>query len=133
MGFNRMMWGPVQSLNRELKWIFGSFQPNGASAIVQSTVLGQGFTVARTGVGIYTITVADNYNSVLSKVLGVSFNALTATQIQWGTVDITGSAASTRTALINAYTTTTGAAVEIAANASNIVSFGLGLLNQSFQ
>jgi hypothetical protein len=129
MGSNRLFWGPVQSLNREVKLITGTFFPQGAGAIVNASNLGQGWTVARTGVGIYTITFADVFNSVVSKILGVQFAGLTATQIQWGAIDV----AVAKTAVINAYVTTTGVAGEIVANAANSVSFGMLMLNQSFQ
>lgn len=40
----------------------GSFRPNGASGIVTGSVKGNGFTVARTSIGLYTVTFDRNHS-----------------------------------------------------------------------
>lgn len=42
----------------------GSFRPNGASGIVSNSTKGQGFSVARTSAGLYTVTFDEKWPSV---------------------------------------------------------------------
>lgn len=50
----------VQGLNKEIKIIAGSFDDADAK------VAGLGYTAADTGTGVYTITLDDKYNALLS-------------------------------------------------------------------
>lgn len=52
---------PVRALVRELVPIVGTFTCNGSSAISASTRKGLGWSVARTGVGTYVVTLADKF------------------------------------------------------------------------
>lgn len=61
------------SVNREVVFLFGSVITSTAGAI--ATQSAKGFTVARTGVGRYTITLSTFFGAVL----GVHTNVLTAT------------------------------------------------------
>lgn len=54
---NRTQAGPVKSLDRNVVSLFGKFLGKGAAAIESVDCLG--FTIARTGVGLFTITLDD--------------------------------------------------------------------------
>lgn len=54
----------LKGLNNEEIRISGSFRPNGTSA--PTDVVGKGYSVARSGVGLYTVTLEDKYNELLS-------------------------------------------------------------------
>ena len=55
----------VQSLNKEVKIIAGQFSI-AATGGAATKVSGLGYTVAKTGTGLYTITLEDKYPSLLS-------------------------------------------------------------------
>lgn len=55
----------VQALNPEVKLIAGSFSI-AASGGAATKVSGLGYTVAKTDTGVYTITLADAYSSLVS-------------------------------------------------------------------
>lgn len=76
----------LQSLGREIKIVTGSFAPQNTG--VPATLLGIGWTVARTGTGTYTITLNDVYASLIAGV--ATFQAATAFDrfCQLGTVDL---------------------------------------------
>lgn len=56
---NRTFSGPMRSLDRLVVKLYGRFTGAGAAAI--TGVVGRGFTITRTGVGLFTITLDDNY------------------------------------------------------------------------
>lgn len=68
--------------------IAGRFRPNGSSAITasNSTVIGDGWTVSRTDVGDFTITLTGYWTKLLAFVAQVQLNALSA----GSTVEIAG-------------------------------------------
>jgi len=70
----------MQSLNPHVKIICGSFKPNGTSAVVAADNTGAGWTVARGGVGIFTVTLADKYPGILSATCSVALNAVADTK-----------------------------------------------------
>ena len=51
----------VECLGRKKRMLNGSFKPNGASAIDNTLNQGEGFTVAYTTTGVYTVTFSDKY------------------------------------------------------------------------
>lgn len=58
----------IQSRNPAEVRIVGRFKPNGSSAITNtqgSTIFGRGFSVARTGAGVYAITVRGRFGDPL--------------------------------------------------------------------
>lgn len=55
-------------LGRKVREISGSFVPNGSSAIDNTLNTGQGFTVAYSSTGTYTVTFSDKYGAVRSAV-----------------------------------------------------------------
>ena len=52
---------PQKAPNNDMWDIFGSFKPNGASAISAATRLGLRWSVAHTTTGVYTITFTDSW------------------------------------------------------------------------
>lgn len=64
----------------------GSFRPNGATGIVSGSVKGNGFTVARTSAGLYTVTFDDNHSfpGKVSVLAGVRAADATPTIVQGG-------------------------------------------------
>jgi len=117
---------PLQALGREYKVIAGSFRPNGSSAVSNTTNTGVGFSVARTGVGAFTITLTDKYVSLI----GAEFQLALATpaaahDICIGAVDVS----SAKTIAFVHYSA--GAAADIASDAANRIYFTLTLSNSS--
>ena len=53
----------LETLGRKKRVISGSFKPNGSSAIDNTLNKGEGFTVAYTTTGVYTVTFADKYGA----------------------------------------------------------------------
>ena len=104
--------------------ITGTFFPNGVGVPTGNgtggAAAGPGWTLARTGVGQYTITLADKWLSLESKQLTPQFAALTARLVTFGAIDLV----TARTSVING-TDTAAAAQDIAANANNSISFDL--------
>lgn len=112
----------VQILGKGRKLIAGSFLPNGAGAIAVDP-LWNGFTVARTGVGQYTITLADSYAALVSAKPSLQMNAATDLKLQWGAIDVV----TAKTLVLNALAVATP--TEIASNANNRIFFELTLRN----
>lgn len=79
-GFN-----PVKTFDNEIVMIKGRFYFNGTSS--PATVYGKGFTVARSGVGLYTITFTDRFPELHS----VNFGFANATGTVQAHAVITGS------------------------------------------
>jgi hypothetical protein len=109
----------LQSYTPGLRLLSGSFAVNGSSAPVAAGIKGTGFTVARSGTGVYTITLTAPIVDVVA--LHVSRTEATA-----GTflVSATAYESASRTFTI---TTTTPAAQDtasnVAADTSNRISF----------
>lgn len=114
---------PVQALNPQMKIIAGSFLPNGTSAVASASTTGQGYTVARTSAGLFTVTLTDKFNSLISGQVSLGLNAVAQTVVQFGAIDVS----SAKTVLINAVTS--GSAADIASNANNRIHFLLILSN----
>ena len=60
----------VQALDREVKFIIGQVLLSAAAAV--SSIVGKGFSAAKTGTGLYTITLQDKYPSLLSAQFAVA-------------------------------------------------------------
>lgn len=114
----------LQILGKGRKVISGSFLPNGASAITADP-LWAGFSVARTGVGQYTITLTDSYLAIVSYRADLQLNAVADLKLQWGAIDVVTAKTLVLTALAVATPT------EIASNANNRISFTLILRNST--
>jgi hypothetical protein len=70
---------------RDLVLIAGSWQLNGTSAV--SLVKGSGFSVARSGVGIFDIAWIDSYYEVVSAVTSLEHTTEVASQTTWDAID----------------------------------------------
>ena len=113
----------VQALNPHVKIVCGSFKPNGSSAVDNTANTGTGWTVARGGTGIFTVTLGDKYPGILSATCSLALNAVADSKVQFGAIDV----ASAKTLVINVITT--ASAADIAANANNRIHFTLILRN----
>lgn len=59
MGANRNLGGQLRTLDRKIVKLYGKFTGAGAAAITSVDCLG--FTIVRTGVGLFTITLDDQW------------------------------------------------------------------------
>ena len=82
--------------------------------------------VARTGVGAFTVTLSDKFAGLIAA-LGPDFHisALTPLGAQFTGIDVAGA----KTVSMQVFTPSTGAAVDVAANAANWIAFLLVLAN----
>lgn len=94
--------------------ITGSWAPAGTGAV--TTVRGAGFTVARSDVGVFTITFSEAYPSLAAANATVQLNASADTVAQIGAYT-----AASKTLVVR--TLTAGSDADIAANANNRVNF----------
>jgi hypothetical protein len=115
----------VQVLGKGVKIIAGSFAPNGAGAVSSASNKGKGFSVARTGVGVFTITLEDSYVSLLGANLGLQLSAADDKILQLGDIDVL----SAKTIVIRVWDISGAAVADIAANANNRINFSLYLAN----
>lgn len=109
-------------LEHALVIIAGSFAPAGTGAVTAPK--GKGFTVARTGVGTFTVTLSDKWVSCLYAGAHVQLAASADTVAQVAAIDLTA-----KTVVIR--TLTAGSDADIAADANNRVNFVLFLKNSS--
>mgnify|MGYP001573909474 CR=1 FL=1 len=107
-------------LDPEVKILAGSFAPAGTGA--PTAKKGRRYTVARSDVGKFTITLLDKYVELLSVVASLQLATAAASVVQVGTYDATAG-----TIVLQVLTESTGAlvAADIAANANNRVNFVL--------
>lgn len=104
----------------------GSFRPNGTGAVDNTTNTGHGFTVARTGVGTFTITLSDSWHQLISGKFQVQMNAATDLVVQIvGAVDVLSAKTIPIAVLASAVAT------DIASNANNRIYFELTLKNST--
>lgn len=116
----------IEGRNRMERRISGRFFPQGAGAIVNASNIGRGFSVARTGVGRYVVTLDGGYPQDVHADVQVRHATLVyRPRIIATTTDATG----TITLTIQVYDTANpGVAVELAAAATTSVSFDLAFL-----
>lgn len=80
---------PVRSRTRELVFVAGSFLPNGSSALASSSpTTGNGFTVARSSVGKFIVTLADAYPSNVAPRAELRMAGSHPYKVQVGAVDV---------------------------------------------
>ena len=115
----------VQALNPGIKIIAGRFKPNGSSAIDNTENLGNGFTVAYTTTGTYTITLDDVYPGYISAQCSLQHNGGGDKKVHFGAIDVT----SAKTIVI--YNVTGASVADLAAHADNHIHFVLYLRNTS--
>ena len=104
----------------------GSFRPNGSSAVDNTLNTGNGFTVAYTSTGKYTITLSDKYNSLLAGHLTLAMTAVSGNSLEWGAIDVS----SAKTLVINNVTHTHTIAVT-AGTAGDAVTNNAGTLEST--
>ena len=117
----------LQALGKNIKVICGSFAPNGGSAVSSSSVKGLGFSVARTGAGIFTITLQDSYVDVVAVQASLQLATPDDKMLQWGAIDVV----TAKTLVLNVWDFSGAAVADIAANASNRIHFSLYLRNST--
>jgi len=101
----------------------GSFAPNGAGAVDQSTIKGAWISsVARDNAGELTLTMVDAFARYEYVEAHLQMAAATDSCAQVGAVDLTAKT-------IKLHTLTAGAAADIAANANNRVNVKLKVIN----
>ncbi len=110
----------MQSISRGLIHIPGAFRPNGASAIDNTLNKGDGWSVARTGVGVYAVTLEDVYVDFVSFIAGLAKATLTDEYVKPGTFVV---ASRTFEILAHSGASPTPLAVEIASDADTFVHF----------
>lgn len=122
---------PLQALGREYKIIAGSFLPNG-SGTISSSYTGVGFSVARTDVGLYTVTLEDAYVALVSSWLTKALGTPTGVgRLELGAVDVVTAKTIVIAHFADDGTSGVPAAADIAANAANRVHFGFILANST--
>lgn len=117
-------YAPLRSLNREEVVISGSFAPNGSSAVAATSCSGLGWSVARSGVGVFTVTFSDKFASYISATATLQLAASANSQVQVGTVDLAAKTMVLRTI-------TAGSDADIAANANNRINFVIRFRNSA--
>lgn len=105
-----------------------SFAPNGTSAVDQASIRGRGVaSVARTNVGLFTVTLADVYPTLLSCTatlqLATSDDKVVA---NIGTVDLNA-----RTIVVRVFDISSPGLADVAADANNRINLTLILKNSS--
>lgn len=117
----------LRQLGKARVEISGSFLPQGTGAIAAANWYGNGFTVARTGVGVYTVTFADPYfgydaawADLESPTLGQAVQIIQEPDVRV-----------TKTLVVAAFATSSGAATELGPNANTRVHFGIRIKNTS--
>jgi hypothetical protein len=136
--FGRQLFDDARSLKPGIVWGSGDWQCNGASApsattfrgslgqTVQSSAgAGAAFTVTRSGVGVYVVTMAAQFTFVQPPIIE-SANCYDGTTSFWTNVELPagGWSNATRSFTIHAWNNA-GAAVDPANDARNRVSFYL--------
>lgn len=121
--FNRF-----QALSKELKLIDGSFCPNGTSAVNNDLNRGIGFSVVRSDVGLFTITLEDYYVSCHSANATLQLAAADDKFCQIGNVLVSNT---TKTVEVRILDASGAAAADVDYDAQNRVNFALVLKNSS--
>ncbi len=117
---------PVRALVRELVPIVGSFAPNGSSAVAATSNKGNGWTVAWTSTGLFTVTFTDAWNALVSAHATLQLASAGDQYAQPGTYDATA-----KTLIIRVIDCSTGAVADIAADANNRINFTAWFRNSS--
>ena len=105
-----------------------SFAPNGNGAVDQTSIRGRGVaSVARTNVGLFTVTLSDQYPTLLSATATLQLaSADDKCAANIGTVDLAA-----KTIVVRLYDISAAALTDVAADANNRVNLTLVLKNSS--
>lgn len=112
----------MKTIAGEYVLIAGSFAPAGTGAVTD--VKGAGFTVARTGVGVYDVTLSEKYLALVAYTANVQRSADVD-----GDMKVVGADTVASTKIVTLKHLVAGTATEIAANAANRVHFTFVLRN----
>ncbi len=115
----------VQALDMKCITLPGSFAPNGVLAIDNSLNKGKGFSVARTGVGIYTVTLEDGYPQILSVNVTLQLGTAADYIVQAGQIDPLNA----RTAIFKVWSVSGAGLTDVIADLNNRINFVLWLKN----
>jgi hypothetical protein len=119
-----------QALSRTATRLAFSFPTNGSSSPVAAKLQGRGVaSVVRTATGLFTVTLQDFWNKLLS---GVAHLQLATPAKQMAVIKATVTPSSALTFTLETLDTSSGAAVDVAAAAGNNVNCLLILSNSSF-
>jgi predicted flavoprotein YhiN len=116
----------MNSRNKAPVKIEGSFAPNGSSAVASASIKGNGFSVARTSAGLFTITFDDKFTDLMSFTHGLQL----ATADDKYTIAGVFTAAS-KTITITVWDISGAAATDVSANANNRIHFSATFNNTS--
>lgn len=107
---------------RDYVYVDGSFAPNSTSAVDSTSNKGKGFTVARSDVGVFTLTLTNDYLDLVSATATAQLATAADIVPQFGTYTAgTATAQATLVLRLNAGATPT----DVSANANNRVNFHL--------
>ncbi len=118
----------AQVLNRGEVVICGSFAPNGTGAVDAASNAGTGWSVARTNVGTFVVTLQDKWVGLFSGQVSVQLASGGGRAAQLGAIDV----ASAKTVLIRVVGVD-GSPADIDADANNRIHFVLRLRNSTVQ
>lgn len=119
----------VRSRNRAEFRVVGRFFPQGAGAVVNASNKGRGFTVARSGVGRYVVTLSETYPDLLHTIVTVGHATLV---FHARVVAITTGPTGTSAMTIQVYDAANpGLAAELVVAATTWVSFDAVMSNTS--
>ena len=122
---NRYMHPQQGALQSLLVLVVGRFRPNGTSAVDNTLNKGEGFTVARTAAGDFTITLTDTYTALISANVAVHAAADTDLTVTLG-AETVATDGKVKLTVLTATTPT-----DMASDADSWISFQLFLKNTS--
>jgi len=108
------------SLNRDTVKVCGSFRPNGSSAVSSTYFKGNGWSVARAGTGLFTITFSEKWPELICAIASVREAAGAPTYVQFG--DYVAASKTLQLRIMQEAAGTTAAA-DLASDADNVVNF----------
>ena len=116
---NRWIFSPLRILSRNRVVVAGSFAPNSSSAVAATSNRGDdGWSVARTSEGLFTITLDDVFYQADSLTATLQLASGDDKYVQIGSVDL-----SARTVEIRVWDASGAAVADVSANANNRIHF----------
>ena len=115
---------PVHADGSYYTLVCGSFAPNSSAAIDSASNNGTGWTVARSGTGIFTVTFADPFPGLISFTALAQVSVAAAVHANAGVYDATA-----QTIVLRTYSG--GSIADIAAKTNNRINFTAVFRNSS--
>lgn len=115
----------IKTLNRGVVVVYGSFAPNGSSAVSASSRKGRGWSVARSNTGLFVVTLNKKFNDLIS----ASVLLQLASDGDQFTSQLGAVSMANRTVEIRVRDISDNALADIAANAGNRINFSFVLSN----